>query len=90
MYAVLVDEVKFGMDKDHFRAALLAKGVDTRDFFYAPSTQPALTDIGLGGGSFPVTEKIAREGCYLPSGLAITDDQISIVCETIRSICPKL
>jgi perosamine synthetase len=89
MYAILIDEVKFGMNKDKFRAALLEKGVDTRDFFYAPSTQPALTDKGLGKGSYPVTEMIASSGCYLPSGLAISDDQIDSVCETIRSICPK-
>jgi perosamine synthetase len=90
MYAILVDEEKFGMNKDEFRAILLKKGVDTRDFFYAPNTQPALTDKGLGGGKFPVTERIARDGCYLPSGLAITDAQIKEVCETIRAICPKM
>ncbi len=90
MYAVLIDEKKFGMNKDQFRAVLLEKGVDTRDFFYAPVTQPALTNVGFGKGDFPVTEMIAKNGCYLPSGLAITDDQIDSVCETIRSICPKL
>lgn len=89
MYAILVDQDQFGLSKDEFRAKLLAKGIDTRDFFYAPSTQPALTDLGLGSGSFPVTEMIAKTGCYLPSGLAITDAQIQTVCETIRAICPK-
>jgi perosamine synthetase len=89
MYAILIDEEKFGMNKDQFRATLLEKGVDTRDFFYAPSTQPALTNIGLGQGDYPVTERIAKNGCYLPSGLAITGDQIDSVCETIRSICLK-
>ena len=90
MYAIVINEAEFGMSKDEFRAKLLANGVDTRDFFYAPSTQPALTSVGLGQGSFPVTERIAATGCYLPSGLAITDDQITTVCETIRSICPKI
>lgn len=90
MYAILINETEFGMDKDQFRAKLLEKGVDTRDFFYVPATQPALTDVGLGEGSFPVTERIAATGCYLPSGLAITDDQIATVCATIKSICPKL
>ncbi len=90
MYAILIDQDKFGMDKDAFRTKLLEKGVDTRDFFYAPSTQPALTDQGMGKGTFPVTELIADTGCYLPSGLAITDAQIQTVCETIRSLCPKL
>ncbi len=89
MYAILVDQEKFGMNKNEFRARLLEKGVDTRDFFYAPGVQPALTGIGLGQGSFPVTERIASTGCYLPSGLAITDHQIETVCETIRELCSK-
>jgi len=89
MYAILVDEKEFGMNKDEFRAKLLAKGVDTRDFFYAPCDQPLLRGDS-SQARFPVTERIARDGCYLPSGLAITDDQINSVCETIRSICPKL
>lgn len=89
MYAILIDERRFGMNKDLFRTKLLDLGVDTRDFFYAPSTQPVLTDRGLGSGVYPVTESIAQTGCYLPSGLAITDAQIETVCETIRSICPK-
>jgi perosamine synthetase len=90
MYAVLINEAEFGLNKDQFRTKLLEKGIDTRDFFYAPNTQPALTNLGLGNGSFPVTNRIANDGCYLPSGLAITDDQIKTVCETIRLICPKL
>jgi len=91
MYAILIDEQKFGMNKDEFRAKLLEKGVDTRDFFYAPCDQPLLNLQGQAlKARFPVTEKIARDGCYLPSGLAITDSQIETVCETIRSICPKV
>lgn len=91
MYAILVDEAKFGISKDEFRAKLLAKGVDTRDFFYAPCDQPLLNLRGSSSqGRFPVTEKIARGGCYLPSGLAITDSQITTVCDTIRSICPRI
>lgn len=90
MYSVLVDEAVFGMSKDELRDKLLERGIDTRDFFYAPSTQPALTDLGLGQGDSPVTEHIAKSGFYLPSGLAITDEQIKEVCATMRSICPQV
>lgn len=86
MYAILVDEAKFGMSKDQFRKALLDKGVDTRDFFYAPADQPLLQGLS-SQARFPVTEHIAQTGCYLPSGLAITNDQIQAVCETIKTIC---
>ena len=90
MYVILVDEKKFGMSKDEFRARLLERGIDTRDFFYAPCDQPILRGILRGLSSqarFPVTEHLAACGLYLPSGLAITDDQIKVVCETIRAVC---
>lgn len=83
MYAILVNENKFGMSKDELRKALLNSGVDTRDFFYPPCNQPLLST----SLHFPVSERIALQGLYLPSGLAITDDQIKQVCETIRQLC---
>ncbi|MFH1244041.1 MAG: DegT/DnrJ/EryC1/StrS family aminotransferase [bacterium] len=82
MYAILVDPKKFGMNKDQLRIELLKHGVDTRDFFYAPSDQPILHSKK----HFPVTEKIAAHGLYLPSGLALTDAQIQSVCRTISRI----
>lgn len=85
MYAITIDETKFGMSKDDLRAKLLEHGVDTRDFFYPPSAQPILRGLS-STDRFPVTESIAQSGLYLPSGLAIKDAQIKTVCETIRSI----
>ncbi len=87
MYAILINEKELGMNKDQFRAKLLENGVDTRDFFYAPSAQIVLKNHGLQGGTYPVTEQIASSGCYLPSGLALTEGQIATVCETIKRIC---
>ena len=86
MYAILIDARAFGMSKDQFRLELLKQGIDTRDFFYAPSDQPILSKLKLGLGSYPVTEAIARDGCYLPSGLALTDAQIKEVCAAIAKI----
>jgi len=85
MYAVLVDPAQFGMAKDDLRQKLLENGVDTRDFFYAPTQQPILQGLALKD-SYPVTKLIAENGFYLPSGLAITNEQIEAVCATIRSI----
>lgn len=82
MYAILVDPLKFGMSRDKLRAQLLDRGVDTRDFFYAPADQPILPTKK----HFPVTEKIADNGLYLPSGLAVTNKEIDTVCSAIRQI----
>ena len=80
MYAIIIDESKFGISKDQLRAKLLEKGVDTRDFFYAPCDQPILNT----NKHFPVTEYIAKNGLYLPSGLAITDLEIQTVIDKLR------
>lgn len=85
MYAVLVTD-DFGMSKDELRARLLEKGVDTRDFFYPCHTQPFLADHPQARDSFPVTEDIAARGFYLPSGLALTEEQLTYVCEALRAI----
>ncbi len=86
MYAILIDPQTFGMDKDDLRSKLKEQGVDTRDFFYAPSQQPILKQTYKDMGNFPNTEKIAANGLYLPSGLAITEEQINYVGQQLKKI----
>jgi perosamine synthetase len=86
MYAVvLADDA--GMDAIEFARRLRDEGVETRPFFLGMHEQPALLDRGLFAGErYPVTERIARQGLYLPSGLALTDEQIDHVCEAVRKV----
>ncbi len=86
MYAIRVDEEKFGINKDKLRVELQNQGVETRDFFYPPTVQPVLSDYVGNHSKFPVTDKIATSGLYLPSGLALTEAQINKVCDAIRII----
>lgn len=86
MYAVLVDETKLGISKDKLREALFKKGIDTRDFFYSPSMQPVLKKYIKSGELFPVTDRISREGLYLPSGMALTKKQQKQVVGAIKTL----
>jgi len=86
MYAVLIDEDQFGLSKDGFRKALAERGIDTRDFFYAPHLQPAITRKYPDTPVFRNTEFVSNHGCYLPSGLALTDKEIDRVLAAIREI----
>lgn len=86
MYSILIDENKFCMDKDTFRAKLKERGIDTRDFFYSPSDQPILQKYLSKSDRFPITDRISKQGCYLPSGLAITDIQIERVISEIKGL----
>ncbi|MDY0278833.1 MAG: DegT/DnrJ/EryC1/StrS family aminotransferase, partial [Acholeplasma sp.] len=82
---VLKDEV--GMDATEFAGKLYEKGVDTRPFFLGMHEQPAFQKSGLFKDErYPVTERIARKGLYLPSGLAITEEQIEAVCTAVKEV----
>ncbi|MDP6561786.1 MAG: DegT/DnrJ/EryC1/StrS family aminotransferase, partial [Candidatus Peribacteraceae bacterium] len=70
---------------DELCAKLKEKGVDTREFFLPCHSQPAI-QLQMNE-AFPVTEQIAKQGFYLPSGLAITDEQIKYVCDALLSLC---
>jgi perosamine synthetase len=49
--------------------------------------QPALWKIGLFEKErYPVTERISRQGLYLPSGLTLTEAQIDEVVSAVRSV----
>ena len=40
----------------------------------------------LRGESHPVSERIARRGFYIPSGLALTEEQMVQVAVAVRAI----
>lgn len=72
---VLDDDV--GMDAREAMERLAQKGIGTRPFFWPMHEQPVFRKMGLFAGEcYPVAERIARRGFYLPSGLALTDWQI--------------
>lgn len=80
---VLKDEIAIGTDE--LAARLRQRGVDTRPFFLGMHEQPVLRAMGLFAGErYPVTERIARRGLYLPSGLTLTREQQDIVCAALR------
>ncbi len=85
MYAVLVDE-QLGMSRDELCSKLKEGGVDTRDFFLPCHSQPIVQELVSSKGAFPITDDIAKRGFYLPSGLALTPEQIAYVCDTVRSV----
>ena len=86
MYAVMLeDSVPF--DAVEFTHRLMERGVQTRPFFMGMHEQPVYRNMGLFKDTLcPVTERIYRRGLYLPSGQAITDEQILKVCDAVRQV----
>jgi perosamine synthetase len=84
---VLHDRLK--MDAEALAARLHSGGIDTRPYFLGMHEQPVFHRMGLFEGSsgrFPVAERLARRGLYLPAGLAVTDEQIDRVCQELESV----
>jgi perosamine synthetase len=90
MYSIQISEKEFGMGRDNLRSKLKSCGIDTRDFFYPPSSQPVLHSYLKKGEKFTNSELIANRGLYLPSGLSLTLLQLSRVTSSILDFCPSL
>ncbi|MBS0417184.1 MAG: DegT/DnrJ/EryC1/StrS family aminotransferase [Proteobacteria bacterium] len=82
---VLADDVDF--DAAEAMKKLASLGVGCRPFFCPMNQQPVLLERGLfAGESYPVAERMYRNGFYIPSGLALTEAQMTRVAEAVGSI----
>ena len=80
---VLADSIPF--DAAVLAARLKELGVDSRPFFLGMHEQPVLRERGLFAGErYPVTERLARRGLYLPSGLGLGGTEIDTVCAAVQ------
>jgi perosamine synthetase len=88
VYGVVLDEA-IGFDASHAMEKLRARGVGTRPFFWPMHEQPVLQKMGLFHNEhYPVAERLARRGFYLPSGLALTEAQIDYVIDQFKTVLP--
>ena len=75
------------MDAAVFAQRLKAQGIETRPFFLGLHEQPVFHQKELFlRDQYPVAERIARQGLYLPSGLGLTAKQLTEVCDTVHEV----
>ena len=86
MYSILVGD-GFPLERDELMDRLEEKEIGTRSFFIPMHQQPVFKNMGLfQGESYPVAERLSREGLYLPSGSGLTSEEIEYTCQIIRGI----
>jgi perosamine synthetase len=70
---------------------LADEGIGTRTFFWCMHEQPVYKKVGLfAGETYPNAEYLARRGFYIPSGLALTEEQMERVVIQIRRMMEKI
>ena len=66
-------------------------GIGTRPFFWPMHEQPVFQKMGLfASAQCPVSERLARRGFYLPSGLSLTRDQARQSAQALLSALSHL
>lgn len=72
-------------EKEEMVNYLTENNIGTRPFFWCIHEQPVFKSMGLfEGENYPVAEKLARNGFYLPSGLGLTDENLEVIVNKIR------
>jgi perosamine synthetase len=89
MYGILVDEARYGMNRDQLRRALADHGIETRTFFIPMHCQPVYWQA-FKGQRYPVSEQLCRDGFYLPSASSLPLEELKYVTDVIRTMCPNL
>ena len=86
MYGIVLDE-KTRVNAEGFGKKLLRNGIQTRPFFLGMHEQPAFHKMGLFiNEHYPVAERIAKQGLYLPSGLTLKEKEIKKIAKAMEKI----
>lgn len=86
VYGIVLKE-DFPFDAEETMKRLGEKGIGTRPFFWPMHEQPVFKKMGLfKEESYPVAERISRNGFYIPSGLALTDEQMETVAKVLHEV----
>jgi perosamine synthetase len=86
MFGLILDE-STGLTADSVANKLREEGVETRPFFLGMHEQPIFKAQRLfDGQKYPVTERIAKQGFYLPTGLNLTRQMQDLVVDKLARV----
>jgi perosamine synthetase len=86
VYGLVLDD-EIGFDAEEAMRRLAAAGIGTRPFFCPMHQQPVLNRMGLfKNETYPVAERMYRQGFYIPSGMALSDEQIEQSASAVKQV----
>ena len=90
VYGIVLNK---GMKADNkcIQKLLAEEGIGSRTFFWCMHEQPVYQKQGLFiKESYPNAEYLARKGFYIPSGLALTREQMETVVHKVKKVVQSL
>ncbi len=81
---ILISSGEFGTDREAVRLALEAEDIESRPLWKPMHLQPVFAGCRVRGGG--VSEDLFRKGLCLPSGTAMTPEDLGRVAGVIRSV----
>ncbi len=86
VFGIVVSE-QAASDARSVMQRLSTLGIGTRPFFYPIHQQPVFQQRNMFSDvQCPNAERLSRQGLYLPSGLALTEQQQDIVIEKVQEV----
>ena len=87
----LVLEKDIQTDNRLIQKLLAEEGIGSRTFFWCMHEQPVYQRQRLfENQKYPNAEYLARKGFYIPSGLALTEEQMEQVVDGVKNVMKKL
>lgn len=90
VYGIVLDK-QIKADNKTVQKLLAEEGIGSRTFFWCMHEQPVYQKQGLfKEESYPDAEYLARKGFYIPSGLALTPEQMERVVMGVRRVMDRI
>lgn len=90
VYGIVLDK-GISADNQTVQKLLAEEGIGSRTFFWCMHEQPVYQKQGLfANETYPNAEYLARKGFYIPSGLALTEEQMEQVVDGVKNVMKKL
>jgi dTDP-4-amino-4,6-dideoxygalactose transaminase len=81
---MLVDSRKFGADREQIRLKLEEHNIESRPLWKPMHLQPVFREYEVVGGA--VAEQLFEQGLCLPSGTALTEEQLDRIVTIISGL----
>ena len=90
VFVVRLAESFTARQRDKILEAMKASGIQVSNYFSPVHLQPFMVErFGYKKGDFPVTESVSERTIALPFYNNLTQDEVAIVCKTLKDILDK-